>query len=72
VILKDILTKMVQDNVPVLLNDGSKDWEVGELLTSLSELKLKSPAYLQPGLYISEINSAGYLGTVLYRLKKKV
>lgn len=69
--LKEILVKMKEENVPVLLNDKKRDWEAGELLESLSEMKLKTPAYLQPGMYISEINSGGYLGTVLYRFTQK-
>lgn len=69
--LRDILSKLVENKTPILLNDGSKDWEAGTLLENLSEPMLKRDAYLQPGLYIAEINSAGYLGQVLYKVKNK-
>jgi hypothetical protein len=69
--LKDILTKLVREKTPVLLNDGNKDWEAGTLLDTLSEPMLKRNAYLQPGLYIAEINPKGYLGSVLYKVKQK-
>jgi hypothetical protein len=69
--LKDILTKLVHDKTPILLNDGNKDWEADALLETLSEPMLKRNAYLQPGLYIAEINSGGYLGTVLYKVRQK-
>jgi hypothetical protein len=32
---------------------------------------LKKQAYFQPGLYIAEINDAGYLGHILYRVKAR-
>ena len=69
--LKEILEKMIEKEVPVLLSDSSKDWEAGALLEHLSEPMLKRAAYLQPGLYIAEINDSGYLGRVLYTVKKK-
>ena len=69
--LRDILTKIVQEKTPVLLSDGNKDWEAGTLLDTLSEPMLRRDAYLQPGLYIAEINPKGYLGTVLYKVKQK-
>lgn len=53
------------------MSDGDKDWEASDLLNSLSEIKLKRNAYLQPGMYIAEINEGGYLGAVLYKVKQK-
>lgn len=69
--LRDILVSLQQNGTPVLLNDGSKDWEANDLLETLPELKLKRSAYLQPGMYIAEINDGGYLGRVLYKVKQR-
>jgi len=69
--LKDILEEIVRNETPILLNDGTDDWEAQALLTKLSEKMLQKSAYLQPGLYIAEINSGGYLGQVLYKIKQK-
>jgi hypothetical protein len=69
--LQEILTRMVETEDAVLLSDGTGDWEAGSLLDELSTPKLKRPAYLQPGMYIAEIDSRGYLGQVLYKVKKK-
>lgn len=69
--LRDILTKIVEDKNPVILNDGNQDWEARELLDSLSEPRLKTNAHMQTGLYIAEINEGGYLGKILYRVKEK-
>lgn len=69
--LKEILKKLVEDDEPVLLSNNGQDWTADALLESLSEPLLKRQAYLQPGLYIAEINEAGYLGQVLYKLKPK-
>ncbi|MFC1557317.1 hypothetical protein ACFL5L_04970 [candidate division KSB1 bacterium] len=69
--LREILTRMAAENTPVLLNDGSQDWEAGVLLGHLSEPFLKKSAHLQEGLYIAEINDAGYLGQVLYKIKAR-
>ena len=69
--LKEILEKIVEAQMPVLLCDSSKDWEASALLETLSEPRLKTKAYLQPGLYIAEINETGYLGRVLYKVKSK-
>jgi hypothetical protein len=69
--LRDILVSMVETEEPVLLNDGIKDWEASLLLENLSEPRLKTPAYLQKGLYIAEINSKGLLGQVLFRIKHR-
>lgn len=69
--LKEILEKLVRDNEPVLLSDHKGDWEASALLKNLSGPLLKRQAHLQPGLYIAEINDAGYLGHVLFKIKKK-
>ena len=54
--LRDILTKIVENDTPILLNDGNQDWEASTLLSNLSEPMLKRNAYLQSGLYIAEID----------------
>jgi hypothetical protein len=69
--LREILSKLVENETPILLSDSKGDWEAGSLLENLSEPMLKRDAYLQPGLYIAEINSGGYLGQVLYKVKQK-
>jgi hypothetical protein len=70
--LKEILQKMINDKAPVLLSNNHQDWEATALLKSLSEPMLKRQVYLQPGMYIAEINYGGYLGRVLYKVKRKV
>jgi len=70
-LLKEILLKLVEDNEPVLLSNNGQDWTASALLESLSEPMLKRQAHLQRGLYIAEINDAGYLGQVLYKIKPK-
>ena len=70
-LLKEILQKLVEDDEPILLSSNGQDWTANALLESLSEPMLKKKAHLQPGLYIAEINDAGYLGQVLYKLKPK-
>lgn len=69
--LKDILVKLSEENSSILLNDGEKEWEAQGLLETLSAPILNRDAYMQPGLYIAEINNSGYLGQVLYKLKQK-
>jgi len=69
--LKEILQKIVKENQPILLNDKQKNWEAGDLLNLLSTSRLGIKAYLQPGLYIAEINEAGYLGQVIYKVVPK-
>lgn len=69
--LRDILEKLVQKKVPVLLCDSRRDWEASELLATLSEPMLKRRAHLQPGLYIAEISDSGYLGHVLFKVKPR-
>jgi len=68
--LKDILEKMRAAGDPVLLQDGDGEWRAAELLERLSPLRLRTAAYLQPGLYIAEISPGGYLGRVLFRLHR--
>jgi hypothetical protein len=67
--LKDILQKLVSEKTQVLLADSQSEWQAEVLLENLSETRLKANAHMQPGLYIAEINEAGYLGRVLYKLK---
>ena len=69
--LRDILTKLVDTESPILLSDGQQDWEACDLLQNLSEPKLMTAAHMQAGLYIAEINDRGYLGRILYRVKEK-
>ena len=69
--LKDILQKIADANVPILLSDGDNDWEASALLSSLSMPMLRRPAYMQSGLYIAEVNDGGYLGRVMYKIKRK-
>jgi hypothetical protein len=69
--LKEILQKIVDDGDSVLLSDREKDWEANELLSQLPERTLKRKAHLQQGLYIAEISDTGYLGRVLFRVKRK-
>jgi hypothetical protein len=70
--LREILEKLANNGERVLLCDGNnRDWEAGALLGALSGPMLRKAAHLQPGLYIAEINDAGYLGHVLYRVKAK-
>jgi hypothetical protein len=69
--LKEILLRLTEEKVPVLLCDSQSEWEAESLLGSLSEPRLRASAYLQPGLYIAEINEGGYLGRVLYKIKGK-
>lgn len=70
--LKTILQKLVENDEPILLRDNEKkDWEAGALLSQLSERTLKTPAHLQHGMYIAEINNAGYLGRIIFRVRQK-
>lgn len=68
--LKDILQKIVSDQKEIILDDGTKEWQADTLLTSLPEPRLRVNAYFQSGLYIAEVDPKGYLGRVLYRVKK--
>jgi hypothetical protein len=70
--LKEILQKIVDEGEQILLRDSNKDWEASTLLNSLSEPVLKRQAHFQPGLYIADIDDAGYLGGVLYKVIHKI
>ena len=69
--LKDILQKILEDKSPILLCDNIQEWEASVLLEKLSEPRLRTNAYFQAGLYIAEMDSKGYLGRVLYKVKTK-
>ncbi|MFC2084742.1 hypothetical protein ACFLS9_06770 [Bacteroidota bacterium] len=69
--LKDILEDIVKKQEAILLCDTAQEWEAANLLQSLPNQKLKRRAYFQQGLYIAEINDSGYLGRVLYKIKRK-
>jgi len=69
--LLEILEQIVENGNSILLCDSDKEWEASELLENLSEMRLKRPAHMVPGLYIAEINDSGYMGQVLYRIKRK-
>jgi len=70
-ILQEILQKIVDSDTSICLSDKEKDWDAGVLLAQLPAPVLRRPAYMQPGLYIAEVNDGGYLGRVLYRIKHK-
>lgn len=70
-LLKEILEKLVEDEEPILLSNNGQDWTADVLLETLSEPMLKRQAHLQPGLYIAEMDEGGYLGQVLYKVKRK-
>ena len=69
--LRNILEKIVKSGESILLSDSNKDWEANDLLDNLSEPMLKRQAQIQPGLYIAEINDSGFLGQVLFKIKRK-
>lgn len=69
--LRTILEKIIEDGNSVLLSDSTKDWEASDLLANLSEPMLRTQAHIQPGLYIAEINDSGFLGKVLFTIKRK-
>ncbi|NIR52885.1 hypothetical protein GWO43_30155 [candidate division KSB1 bacterium] len=69
--LKEILQNIVATGEPILLSDNEKDWEARDLLDELSDRMLKTRAHMQQGLYIAEINEAGYLGRVMFKVKQK-
>ena len=68
--LKDILTKLAEETESFFLYNAKGSHSPASLLNELSESKLSTRSHYQPGLYIAEINESGYLGTVLYRVKK--
>ena len=69
--LREILEKIIANGNSVLLSDSDKDWDASELLENLSDMRLMRRAHMVSGLYIAEINDSGYLGQVLYRIKRK-
>ena len=69
--LREILQKIVNNGESILLSENGKDWEASDLLHELPERQLKTQAHLQQGLYIAEINDAGYLGRVMFKVKQK-
>ncbi len=68
--LKEILQKIVDSGDAITLSDSEKDWKASDLLNGLSERMLKTRAHHQQGMYIAEINEAGYLGRVMFRVKQ--
>ncbi|MBN2431346.1 MAG: hypothetical protein JXQ27_07715 [Acidobacteria bacterium] len=69
--LREILEKLATQPQPVILYDSRQGWPPAELLADLSDRVLNRQAHLQPGMYIAEINDAGYLGRILYRFKSQ-
>jgi len=69
--LKEVLTGLADTNQKLLLSCTEGSFTPASLLNSLSEIKLKTQAHYQPGLYIAEINEAGYLGAVLFEVKRE-
>lgn len=67
--LKEILMSFAGKQDGLLLQDSGGEWAAETLLEKLSDSRLRTAAYLQPGLYIAEINEGGYLGRVLYKIK---
>jgi hypothetical protein len=65
--LRDILQNMAVENGAIKLCLDNEVFEVNGLLETLPDPVLNRQAYLQPGLYIAEINESGYLGDVLLR-----
>lgn len=68
--LREILEKLVETKDPILLCDSANEYNAGSLLEKLSVPMLKRKAHMQPGLYIAEVNDAGYLGQVLFKIKQ--
>lgn len=66
-ILREILQKLEDEGNRANLSNGNGAIDPGTLLQKLSAQMLERQAYLQPGLYIAEINESGYLGQVLFR-----
>lgn len=68
--LREILQSIVNDQQAIILDDGVQEWEASRLIEDLPEPKLKISAYFQAGMYIAEIDSKGYLGRVLYKVRQ--
>ena len=71
-ILEEILKDLADDGNPLLFDKSEVQAEARILLDTLSETTLKVKAHLQPGMYIAEINDEGYLGSILFRFKRRV
>ncbi|MCA9741785.1 MAG: hypothetical protein H6695_17470 [Deferribacteres bacterium] len=69
--LKEILQNIIDSKETVALADSEKEWEAGDLLASLSDRMLNRKAHMQAGMYIAEVDEGGYLGRVMYRIKRK-
>lgn len=69
--LREILQKIIEKNYPILLADDENEWEPATLLATLPAPVLRRSAHMQSGLYIAEVNESGYLGRVLYKIKRK-
>ena len=65
--LRNILQKMVVENDATKLSHDNEIFDLNGLLETLPEPVLNRQAYLQPGLYIAEVNENGYLGEVILR-----
>jgi hypothetical protein len=70
-VLKDALEKIAGDAQPVVLKDQRREWEAGDLLSSLSVPMLMRPVHMLPGIYIAALTESGLMGEVLYRLRAK-
>jgi hypothetical protein len=65
--LRESLQKISSENNLTKLARGDDIVEPAGLLEQLPESLLQKQVYVQPGLYIAEINEGGYLGQVLFR-----
>lgn len=68
--LKDALGEIAAGPA-VRLQAGGSDWEAGDLLRSLPEVKLARRVHFMPGFYIAAVSDSGCLGEVLYRIKRR-
>lgn len=67
--LREILYDLASKNKKIKLNYDSEIFDLPGLLETLPEAVLNQKAYLQPGLYIAEMNEQGFLGEVLYSIQ---
>ena len=67
--LREILQNMVDEGDMAKLSNGNGAMDPAVLLETLSEPMLKTPAYIQAGLYIAQMDENGYLGRVLFRFE---
>ena len=65
--LRDILEKIALEDHAIKLSHDNEVFDPNGLLETLPDPVLNRQAYLQPGLYIAEINEGGYLGEILLR-----